>query len=786
MKISLNHLREFVRFPHDVHDLAALFNLHSAEVEDAYHLVDVDHLVVGKILAKQAHPDADKLSVCQVDLGGEMAQIVCGAPNVEVDQMVVVSKVGAVLPGGMAIKAATIRGVESSGMICSLAELGLDKKFVDASGIHVIQDDCQPGDDPLRTLALDDQVMSLDLTPNRADLLSVMGVAYDTAAILDRPITLKEPVVAESDHPIAVRITLDTPHCLAYHARIIEGVTIQPSPQWLQSRLIAAGVRPINNVVDITNYVMLETGQPLHAFDYDLLDSDHILVRQANPDETIVTLDGVTRQLVADDIVITNGTVPVALGGVMGGRDTEIEEGTTRILLESAVFDPVHIRKTSSRLDLRSESSMRFERKVDPARTRLALERASELFASIAGGTAQQGVACVDHTDTTPIAITLSTDTINGNLGTSLAAAEVADVFRRLHLPVSEIDGAFRVEVPSRRQDITTYQDLIEEVGRIVGYDVLPTTLPKSRVEGGLSPYQSFKRDLKRRLNGLGLHEVVTYALVPKERAREFTKDDTPVTDVLLPMSQDRSTLTLSPLVSMVEVLRHNKARRQDDVFVFELGKRYGTEEVEVLSGALMGIIRTNAWRKRQDEVDFYVMKGLLDSLFASIELQPIRYVASDAYANLHPGQSAVMVHQDTEIGFLGKLHPEYEHRHDLGRVFVFELDVKRLFDLRRVRTKADDLAKFPEMERDLAVVVKQEVSAQAILDVVNKTGKRMLVTSEVFDVYQGSPLAPDEKSVAVRLVFQDKNKTLETKDVDQRVNDIVGILKAQLGASLR
>jgi phenylalanyl-tRNA synthetase beta chain len=633
---------------------------------------------------------------------------------------------------------------------------------------------------------LDDEVMSLDLTPNRADLLSVMGVAYDTAAILNKPIHLKEPKVSESKTPIGVTIELDTPHCLSYHARVIDNLTIAPSPQWLQSRLIAAGVRPINNVVDITNYVMLETGQPLHAFDFDRLKSDRIVVRQARTDEPIVTLDGATRHLCEDDIVITDGTNPVALGGVMGGESTEVHDGTTSILLESAVFDPVHIRKTSARLDLRSESSMRFERKVDPARTRLALERASELFEQLAGGIARQGIAVVDHTDPTPKQIELPTATVNAYLGTDLSTKEVGDVLRRLSFETTEQQDNFLVLVPSRRQDITTYQDLIEEVGRIVGYDRLPTTLPATTNEGRLSEYQIFQRQLKNRLNGLGLHEVVTYALVPEDRAHDFTPGQEPATRVLMPMSQDRSTLTLSPLVSIVDVLRHNKARRQDDVFVFELGKRYDENETMVVSGALMGTLRHNTWQQQSTPVDFYTLKGMLDSLFEAIELKQVRYEATDTYKNLHPGQSARLVVNEVEIGFIGKLHPEYEKAHDLARVYVFELDVKRLFELRRVRTKAEELPKFPEVERDLAIVVQQDVPAQAVLDVVNKMGKRLLVKSEIFDVYQGAPLADDEKSIAVRMVFQDKNKTLETKDVDQRVNDIIGILKAQLNATLR
>ena len=464
MKVSMNHLRDFVDTRISVAELSALFNLHSAEVEEAYTLIDASHIVVGYVLEKKEHPDADKLSVCQVDLGGEISQIVCGAPNVDKGQYVIVSKPGAVLPGDFKLKKSVIRGVESNGMICSLAELGLDKKFVNADGIYVIKEPCKAGDNPLKVLHLRDEVMALDLTPNRADLLSVMGVAYDTCAILNVPIILRKPVVKELDEANPVTIKLATENCYSYYARVLKDIEIKESPRFIQSRLIAAGMRPINNVVDITNYVLLETGQPLHAFDYDLLKSDTITVRMANDGEELITLDEQKRLLTSDDIVITNDSVSVALGGVMGGLDTEIVASTKRILLESAVFSPVHIRKTSGRLDLRSEASLRFERKVDPKRSLLALELATELFQKYAGGTAYKGISSVDHIDYTETIIATSQEQINGNLGSSLSTKEISNILRRLHFD-HKIDGSnISITVPSRRQDIETYQDIIEEV----------------------------------------------------------------------------------------------------------------------------------------------------------------------------------------------------------------------------------------------------------------------------------------------------------------------------------
>jgi phenylalanyl-tRNA synthetase beta chain len=782
----MNHLKEFIDTDINVLELAKLFNLHSAEVDDAYKLVDASNLVVGYVTEKTQHPDADKLSVCQVDIGGEISQIVCGAPNVDKGQYVIVSKVGAVLPGNFKIKKAKIRGIESNGMICSLAELGLDKKFVDASGIHVISEDCKPGDDPLEVLNLVDEVMSLDLTPNRGDLLSVMGVAYDAAAILNIPLTLKDVHIIECDIQNPVDVKIATENCLSYYTRVLENVHIESSPQWLQNRLIAMGIRPINNVVDITNYVMMETGQPLHAFDYDKLETGRIVVRMAKENEELVTLDEQVRVLNEQDIVITNGEKAVALGGVMGGLETEITQSTKRILLESAVFDPVHIRKTSNRLDLRSEASLRFERSVDPKRTELALERATQLFSELAGGTVLKGIQKVDHIDYTKRVIKTSAKQINDYLGLSLSKEDVKHILSRLRFDFREENEELLVTAPTRRQDITTYQDLIEEIGRIHGYDKLPLTLPKTVSKGGLTDLQKFKRSLKHRLTGLGLSEAITYSLVKEERATEFSNEDVHLTKVLMPMTQERSTLTLSPLVGLMDVLSYNKARKNFNVFLFELGKRYDEKETEVIAGALMGKQRTNLVKGLNQSLDFYDVKGLLISLFNSLYLSHLEFVPFKGYKNLHPGQSALIKNRDEVVGFIGKLHPQYEKQHDLDNVFVFELEVLKLFNSQRKVKRVKEIVKYPQIERDIAVVVEDHVTAKEILDVVKKTGKRMLLHSEVFDVYKGTPLKTNEKSVAIKLIFGDPKKTLETKDVDTRVHEILGVLHKSLNASLR
>lgn len=787
MKVSMNWLKELVDVNVSVEELAALFNLHSAEVEEYYELVEATNLVVGHVVSKEKHPNADKLSVCQVDIGDKVTQIVCGAPNVDAGQNVIVSLPGAVLPGGFKIKASTIRDVESNGMICSLVELGIDKKFADGDGIYVITEECKPGDNPVEVLYLNDQVMALDLTPNRADLLSVMGVAYDTAAILNVPVKLKNVEVKESDEVNPVTIKIDTDLCSAYSARMIKNIEIKDSPKWMQSRLIAAGMRPISNVVDITNYVMLETGQPLHAFDYDTLDSDEIVVRMAKENETLVTLDDQERKLIEEDIMITNGVKSIALGGVMGGLETEVTDSTNTILLESAVFDPYHIRKTSNRLDLRSEASTRFERKVDPNRTIYALEMATELFVKYANGVALKGISVVDNSDKVEKEITVTLEKINRVLGTKYGEEVVTDVLNRLGYDFDIKDGVYEIKAPTRRQDVETYQDVVEEIGRIIGYDNLPTTLPNTVSVGKLSEFQVFKRKINSILTGLGLSEAVTYSLVNEKTVYDFVKEETELVRLLMPLSKERNVLAKSSINGLVEVIKHNTARKNSDIALFELGKSYSADkETLLLSGALTGELSSTLWQGKKEVVDFFTVKGILVSLFNEIGLGHLEFVPCNDYKNLHPGQSAYIKDRTGNVGFIGKLHPKYAKSQSVKEVYVFELELEKLFQLQRQFKKVKEINKFPSVYRDIAIVLDKEVTAKEITDTISKAGKRVLVNIDIFDLYVGENVEEHQKSLALRLEFSDPKGTLETKDVDERMEVILSALKKSNNAVLR
>ncbi|MFK5884030.1 MAG: phenylalanine--tRNA ligase subunit beta [Candidatus Izemoplasma sp.] len=788
MKVSLNWLKELVDVDVSISKLTELFNTHSAEVAGYYKLVDATNLVVGYVTECVKHPDADKLSVCQVEIGNETSQIICGAPNIAKGQKVIVSLPGAVLPGNFKIKKSSIRGIESNGMICSLNELGIDQKYIKEDGIHVLSSDAVIGESAIKALSMDDEIFELDLTPNRADLLSMMGVAYDTQAMLGNTVHFNEPVVKETEEINTVTIELDTENCISYYTRVIKDIEIKDSPKWMQSRLIAAGIRPINNIVDISNYVMLETGQPLHAFDYDLLATNKIVVRMAKELEEITTLDGSVRKLTVNDIVITNGEKCIALGGVMGGFDTEIKGNSKSILLESAVFNPHLIRKTSNRLDLRSEASTRFERKVDPKRTLLALERATELFAEYANGKVLKGIKFVDNTPNTKIKIKISLDMINKNLGSDYSLDLVKETLSKLAFEFTVSNDEFIIIAPSRRQDIETYQDIVEEVGRIIGYNNLPSTLPLSSTIGGLNERQLFRRKIKKSLTGLGLNEVITYSLIKKASVHDLTllNNSEPVA-LKMPMSIDREVLTLTPLNGIVDLIKYNNARKIPNVNVFEIGKSYAVNnEQELLCGAITGSLSETLWKGQTEVADFFALKGILSSLFDSIYASHLDFVAFSDSKNFHPGQSAYIKDRNKIIGFIARLHPRYEKENDVKDVYVFEINMDQLFNTLRPLKKAKDVNKFPSVFRDIAVVVDKSIPVKDLLDEIKKTGKRMLVGSKVFDQYIGDNVADSKKSIAIRLEFGDQTKTLDSKEVEDRTQSIIGTLTTVFNASLR
>lgn len=783
MKTSLNFIKDFVEINESYEELYKLITFKVIEIDEAYKLINATNLTIGHILECEAIPDTH-LHVCKIDLGDSVEQIVCGAPNCTKGIKVVVAKDGAVLPGNFKIKKSKVRGVESNGMCCSLQELGIEEKYVPEefkNGIVILGDDAIPGEDPLKYLGLDDYVFDLGLTPNRGDLLSHLGVAYDIAASKNIKVSYKEPVMKNAK-PSDLSVKIESENCYAYYARKIENITIKDSPWWLKSRLIACGIRPINNVVDITNYVMLELGTPLHAFDADII-GNNILVRNAKNDEKMVTLDEIERNLVDTDIVITNGSEPIALAGVMGGLKSGINENTKNIILESAYFSPKSIRKTASRLQLHSEASMRYERIVDPSRTKLALDRATELFGLLADGMIDNAFTCVDNLDKSDKVISITLDKIKNYLGISISKEEVLKIFDSLAFKVNEKNNEFIVNVPSRRVDISTSQDLQEEISRMYGYDNIPSTLPATNDKGHLNDKQKLIRGLRHSLVGLGLMEVVNYSLINKNDLCKFGNFENEIS-LLMPMTSDRETLRQTLLNSIVEDLRYNKARQCPNLAIFEIGKGYNTlGEYDLLAVGMTGLFESSLWQGMKLNSDFYVLKGILEEILGQIGIE-VEFVKSSSNG-LHNGQTADIMYKNQKIGVIGGLHPLILKENDLDNGYVFELNLTKILELKETKNTYTPISKFPSVSRDIAILIDRKVQASDIIALIKQTAKK-LVDINIFDVYQGDKIDSNMKSIAISLEFQDAEKTLTSEDVDKFIKSILKRLEFTYQATLR
>ncbi|AJY73649.1 phenylalanine--tRNA ligase subunit beta [Paenibacillus beijingensis] len=770
----------------------------------------VSGVVVGYVVAKEKHPDADKLNVCKVDVGsGELLQIVCGARNVDAGQKVPVATVGAKLPGGLAIKRAKLRGVESQGMICSAKELGINDKLLpkeQQEGILVLPEATELGQPIGDVLGIDDYVLELDLTPNRSDCLSMLGVAYEVGALTGRPVQLPQNDVFRAaerteDH---IRVTVEAGElCSHYSARSIRNVTIAPSPLWLQNRLIAAGIRPINNVVDVTNYVMLEYGQPLHAFDGDKIAGGHITVRTAKPGETLETLDGQQRTLEPHMLVIADAEKAVALAGVMGGANSEVTAETTNIVLESAKFDGGTVRKTSRQLGLRSESSARFEKEVDPGRVIAALDRAAALIAKLAQGLVTEGIAEVVVQEAEPAVISISIDKTNRYLGTQLSKLEIQTIFGRLGFE-SELspEGEFAVTVPTRRGDITRDVDLIEEVARLFGYDNIPTTpIEGSTTPGALTKPQAIRRELRKRLTDAGLSEVVNYSFTSPQRTEMFPDLGGGAKPVRLsmPMSEERSVLRRSLIPQLLETAAYNRNRKTADVSVFEIGSVFHTDE-DVLTqlprekhrfaALLTGSREASQWNRKAEKVDFYTAKGVLESVFHLLGLSGKIVYAAAQPDQFHPGRTASVALQTQlgleTIGYVGQLHPSVQLDNDLDDTFVLEIDLDAVYEEADFSIEYKALPRYPAIERDIAVVVDSGVEAGALCAAVREAAGELLESVNVFDVYTGERLGAGKKSVALSLVYRHPERTLTDEEASELHAKSVTKLEQSFAAELR
>ncbi|EOD4625064.1 phenylalanine--tRNA ligase subunit beta [Staphylococcus aureus] len=800
MLISNEWLKEYVTIDDSVSNLAERITRTGIEVDDLIdYTKDIKNLVVGFVKSKEKHPDADKLNVCQVDIGeDEPVQIVCGAPNVDAGQYVIVAKVGGRLPGGIKIKRAKLRGERSEGMICSLQEIGISSNYIPKSfesGIYVFSEAQVPGTDALQALYLDDQVMEFDLTPNRADALSMIGTAYEVAALYNTKMTKPETTSNELDLSAndELTVTIENEDKVPYYsARVVHDVTIEPSPIWMQARLIKAGIRPINNVVDISNYVLLEYGQPLHMFDQDAIGSQQIVVRQANEGEKMTTLDDTERELLTSDIVITNGQTPIALAGVMGGDFSEVKEQTSNIVIEGAIFDPVSIRHTSRRLNLRSESSSRFEKGIATEFVDEAVDRACYLLQTYANGKVLKDRVSSGELGAFITPIDITADKINRTIGFDLSQNDIVTIFNQLGFDTEINDDVITVLVPSRRKDITIKEDLIEEVARIYGYDDIPSTLPvfDKVTSGQLTDRQYKTRMVKEVLEDAGLDQAITYSLVSKEDATAFSMQQRQTIDLLMPMSEAHASLRQSLLPHLIEAASYNVARKNKDVKLFEIGNVFFAngegelpDQVEYLSGILTGDYVVNQWQGKKETVDFYLAKGVVDRVSEKLNLE-FSYRRADI-DGLHPGRTAEILLENKVVGFIGELHPILAADNDLKRTYVFELNFDALMAVSVGYINYQPIPRFPGMSRDIALEVDQNIPAADLLSTIHAHGGNILKDTLVFDVYQGEHLEKGKKSIAIRLNYLDTEETL----TDERVSKVQAEIEAALieqGAVIR
>ena len=790
MKVSLKWLSEYIDLKgKTVDELEEIFSLQLTEVEEKYPLTTATNMMIGYVRECVDHPDSDHLHVCQVELAnGEVSQIVCGAPNVREGVKVIVALPGAVLPGDFKIKPSKVRGVESNGMLCSFQELGIEDKYVEEefkNGIYLLDDDAPVGECPIKYLGLDDYVFDLHLTPNRADMLSMIGVSYDLGTVLNEVPNIKDPVINSSNEPNPVKVTLETDKVIQYNARYIKGVKIKKSPWWLRQRLIAAGIRPINNVVDITNYILIEYGQPLHAFDADKL-GNNIVVRMAHEGEKFTTLDEIERELTADDIVITDGVNPVCLGGVMGGLDSEVTDETVNVVLEAAQFNPTSIRKTSARLGLRSESSFRFERKVDYNRVRVALDKASQMLVELADATVLDGVSSVVNEEYKPVIIDVTLDKINNYMGVNLNTDEVDDILNRMNFEYDYKDGMYHVVVPSRRIDYdNNYQDLIEDIARFYGFDNIPLTIPATSDKGHLTREQSLERSIKNLLAGMGMNEAICYSMTSIERLYEFSLEELAPVKVMMPFTEEREYMRQSLIPSLLDVVSYNKARKIDSVKFFEISDVYHDGgSYKLLSGALSGIYEKSLWQQKVEKVDFFLVKGIIEELLAKLGIKAT-YVRANK-KNMHPGKCAKIMVGDVEIGYLGAIHPKYQKDYSLNETYVFELKYDLLLSYSEEAIKYSPVSKYPSITRDLAIVCKKEINAYDILALIKQTGKKILVDISLFDLYMDESIGLENKQLAFKLTFCDSEKTLESADVEKVIKSILNRLDFTYQAKLR
>ncbi len=780
MKISTNMLKEFVGEITN-EELYELTNNYIIEVESLTPLVNVSNLIVGYVKERKKHPNSDHLSVCQVDVKDEIKQIVCGASNVREGQYVIVALEGTMLPGDFLIKPTTIRGIESNGMICSLEELGIEEKNIDdeyKNGIYYFKSPKEVGSDALKALNLDQATLELSLTPNRSDLLSVLGLSYDLGAVLNKKITYDEPVVMESNLDNPLKVVIEDKGCKRYYARYLDNIKVSSSPNWLKADLLASGIRPINNIVDITNYVLLQLGTPLHAFDANKFGSNNIVVKRAKNLSEVVTLDEERRTLLEEDITITNGSEVKAIGGVIGLLNSEIDNMTTSVILEAAWFEPKRIKKTAKRLNLESEASVRFEKGVDELRVLTALNKAAEMIQQIAGARVYRNISFAGEPFDKPTLITLDTKDVNKLLGTNFVKENVKDFLRRLNIIETKPNLYL---IPNYRKDLIIKEDLIEEIGRIYGFNNLATNLPPIYSKGMRTNEQLLTKLIRNHFIHLGFNEVINYSLIKENEVHLFKESKKEPISVLQPLSEDKKTLRQSLINGLVGNVNYHLKRQQDNSAFLEIGKTYfHDEEVNNLALIIQGDFISGSYLYDKIKSDFFSLKGLLTTLEKLLDVS-FKYEKINSIEGMHPGVLAKIYLDKTEIGIIGQIHPNF-----LKDSFVAELNLDILLKNVSLTTHYEQVSKYPSIIRDVSLIIDKAVVNDKITNIIKQTGKKELIEIELFDLYIDEKLADNYISLAYRLTFNSSEKTLLKEDIDKIMRSVHIRLERELGAQIK
>ena len=787
--ISLEWVKEYIDISdQDLKELARKITESGINVEKVISN-HIDNLTIGEVVECTEHPDSDHLHVCQVNIGDKITQIVCGAPNVRKGLKVIVALPGAILPGNFEIKASKIRGEESNGMICALYELGLEEKTDEtyAKGIEELGSDAKVGTDPLVYLKLADTIYELDIHKHRNnDCYYHIGFAYEISAILNRKVTLPDTNYEEIDDNINnhFNLKIETNKCPYYLAKMVTDVEIKESPEFIKRRLISAGMRPINNVVDISNYVMLEYGQPLHFFDKEKL-GDTIIVRDAKDDETITTLDKQERTLTKNDIVISNEKEAACIAGVMGGLDTEVTNETKTILIESAIFNPVSIRYTAQNLNLKSEASIRYGKGLNYEYTEYAINRACHLLEKYANAKVLSGIVRYDNVDKTEKIVKFKAEDINKMLGITIDKKDMETELNRLDFKYEIKDDEFIVTIPKRRLDIDpNVNDIAEEIGRLYGYNKLVSTLPKLETKrGGYVGDVKYRKIFSKRLRTLGFNETKTYTLTSPEMASTFRYENKENAILPNPMSTEKSVVRTTIIPSLINVYNYNKTRKVEDIMLYEISKTYDKnydEDIKI-SVLMRGNYITNKWQNNSIKTDFYLIKGIAENLLDYAGFKNRYSFIKDNIDNMHPGISARIILDREPIGIIGRVHPKALK----DDVYVMEISLSKLIkDIKPIKYK--EASKYPEIKKDIAFIVPLKMTNEEIETEIKRAGGRLLTNIEVFDVYTGENVGKEEKSIAYNLTFQSPERTLTDEEVMNAFNNIIEKVETKLNVKLR